>query len=740
MRRWIPLVLFLVAAGAARADEGMWRPEQLPQLSAELKALGSEIDPTKFADLLSHPMAAVIRIPGCTASFVSPDGLIITNHHCAYSTLQHLSDEEHNYVRDGFLARGRDKELPARPGTYAWVAVAVRDVTRDVLDAIPAGAGGKARHDALESVEKKLVSHCEKEPGFRCIFASYNGGLEYELIKQLEIRDVRLVYAPARSVGRYGGDVDNWMWPRHTGDFSFFRAYVAPAGEPADFSEANVPYHPKDWLKVSSEGVREGSLVMVAGYPGRTNRYRLADEVQDEFEWSYPERKRAFDAWIADIEKATAGDEAAAIKYSALLGGLNNSEKNYGGMLDGYAKGDTLARKRAFERELRDWIAASPDRTTRYAPAMENLHSLVARKRAIRERELYYDYLAHRAGLLQSAAQLYRLAVEKQKPDMERKPEYQERNWKRISQGLQRTAKSYVARVDRTFYRRFVLEYAKNVPIEQHSRAFDAWFGIRGHDVDEAALDAKLDRMYDETKLGDETALLGWMDKDRAAFEASEDPFIKLAVALFPHDMEIEESDDDLDGLFEEARPKFMEAVIAFHTARGEAVYPDANSTLRVTYGTVKGYSPRDAVSYLPFTTLDGLLQKETGEWPFDAPESELALIRKGVTGPYVDPALGSVPVDFLSTVDSTGGNSGSATLNAKGELVGLLFDGVWESIIADWDFNLDVNRAIHLDARYMLWVMDQVDGAHELMRELGARPSGSGAMSTAASGGAGPR
>lgn len=738
MRRWIPLALLLFAT-AVHADEGMWRPRQLPDLRGELRALGTEIDPAKFADLLGHPMGAVIKIPGCTASFVSPDGLIVTNHHCVFSTLQHLSDEAHNYVRDGFLARSRDKELPARPGTYALVAVEVRDVTRDVLAAIPGGARGKARHDAVESMEKKLVADCEKEDGFRCSFVAYNGGLEYELVKQLELRDVRLVYSPARSVGEYGGDVDNWMWPRHTGDFSFYRAYAAPSGEAADYSESNVPYHPKHWLKVSAEGVKEGGLVMVAGYPGGTSRYRLADEVEDEFEWSYPAFKREFDAWISDIEKAIAGDEALAIKYSSLLNGLNNSAKNYGGMLDGYARGGTLAKKRTMERELQSWIEASPERRLRYGPAIETLRELVARKRANRERELYYDYLAHRAELLRAASRLYRLAVEKGKPDMERNPEYQERNWKRIAQGLQRTARSYDPRVDRVYYRRFVLDYAAEVPAELHAPAFDEWFGIAGNRVDEARLEARLDEMYAQTKLGEATALMGWMEKDRAAFEASRDPFIELAVRLFPHDLAIEESDEDLDGLFDEARPRYMEAVIAFHAARGESVYPDANGTLRVTYGTVKGYAPRDAVAYLPFTTLDGLLQKETGEWPFNTPASELALIRKGATGPFVDPAIGSVPVNFLSTVDSTGGNSGSATLNAKGELVGLLFDGVWESIIADWDFNLEVNRAIHLDSRYMLWVMDQVDGAHELMRELGARPSGAAGMSAAAAGAQAP-
>ena len=701
----------------------MWRPRQLPALRDDFRDLGSEIDPERFANLLDHPMDAMIRIPGCTASFVSPNGLIVTNHHCVSSTLQHLSDEAHNYVRDGFLAPTRADELPARPGTYAWVAEEFRDVTSEVLASIPEGARGRSRFQAIEKKEKELIAGCEADPGRRCSVVAYHGGLEYELIKQMEIRDVRLVYAPPRSVGDYGGDIDNWMWPRHTGDFSFYRAYVGTDGKPADHSEKNLPFRPKHWLRVTAEGVKEGSLVIVAGYPGSTSRYRLAEEVEDQFAWDYPTRKRLYDEWIAVIEKATSGDEAAAIKYSSTLGSLNNAAKNYGGMLDGYSKGRVLERKRAFESELEAWIDAEPERARRYRPAIRELRELVASNRAFRERELYFDNLAHRAELLRAASQLYRLAIEREKPDTDRKPQYQERNWKRIGQGLERAQRAYDPRVDRAFYRRFVLHYAESVPPAHRSPAFDEWFGIDGARVDEVRLDSRLDEMYAKTKLGDKETLLGWLQRDRAAFEASEDPFVKLAVQLMPHDLTIEESDEELEGLLDEARPKYMEAVIAFHVSRGRTVYPDANGTLRVTYGTVRGYTPRDAVAYTPFTSLNGLLEKETGEAPFNSPKELLAMAEKRSFGAYGDPALGSVPVDFLSTVDSTGGNSGSATLNAKGELVGLLFDGVWEGIIAGWDFNLELNRAIHVDARYVLWVLENLAEAQSLLQELDARP-----------------
>jgi hypothetical protein len=264
------------AVALAVADEGMWMPGQLPELGETMKAAGLEVEAASLADLTAHPMGAVIWLGGCTASFVSDRGLVVTNHHCAYGSIQHNSTEENNILESGFLARSLEEELPAAPGSRVLVTTRVEDVTDRILAAVPEGARGKARYDAIEAAEKALVAECEEPDGVRCRVRSFYGGVLYQRFTQIEIRDVRLVYAPARSVGKYGGDVDNWMWPRHTGDFSFLRAYVGPDGRPADAAPENVPYRPKDWLRVSPGGLDDGDFVMVAGYPGRTNRYRLA--------------------------------------------------------------------------------------------------------------------------------------------------------------------------------------------------------------------------------------------------------------------------------------------------------------------------------------------------------------------------------------------------------------------------------------------------------------------------------
>jgi hypothetical protein len=715
----VVFVTMLLLVCVASADEGMWRPKQLPELAAELKALGLEVDPASLSDLTSHPMNAVISLGGCTASFVSPQGLVITNHHCAYGSIVYNSTEENNLLRDGFLAADKSEELPAAPGSRVLVTVEVQDVTGEVLAAIPVGATGAQRYAAVDAKEKELVAACEQDVGHRCNVRTYYGGLEYELIKQLEIRDVRLVHAPAESIGKYGGDIDNWMWPRHTGDYSFYRAYVGPDGKPADFAPENVPYEPAHYLTVSSAGIQPGDFIMAAGYPGSTNRYRLASEAKNVIDWYYPTRLEAYLQWLDIILETTADNEDARIKYASLIAGLNNTTKNYSGMLAGFAKSDIVERKTQLEKDLQAWIDSDPERKEMYGAALADLGELIAQSQSQQARVLYYDTLGRRSSLLGAARTLYRLSQEKIKPDMERESGYQERDLGRIRESLNSLERTYEASVDAAAWRQFILNYAA-LPVDQHVQPFDEWFGIEGNAVSEAGLDAKLYEMYSNTSLEDLETRLAWMEASPADFEASDDPFIQLAVQLYESDIALENSAKELAGLFDEVRPRFMEAMIAYNESLDKAIYPDANSTLRVTFGTVKGYSPADAVQYTPFTTLRGILEKDTGEEPFNAPAAELAAIENREFGSLYDEALDSVAVNFLTTLDSTGGNSGSATMNAKGELVGLLFDGNWESIIADWDFIPPITRTIHVDMRYVLWIMEQLYHADHLLEEMG--------------------
>jgi hypothetical protein len=699
----------------------MWMPSQLPGLAGELKAAGLELEAGTLADLTAYPMGAVVWLGGCTASFVSEQGLVITNHHCAYGSIQHNSTDENNILEKGFLARTFADELPAAPGTRVLVTTEVEDVTERILAAIPEGATGKARFDAIEAAEKALVAECEAREGVRCRVSAYHGGLAYELATQLEIRDVRLVYAPPRAVGKYGGEEDNWMWPRHTGDFSFFRAYVGPDGKPADPAPENVPYRPRHWLRVSTRGVADGDFVMVAGYPGRTNRYRLADEVENSIHWFYPKSTEVTRALLGHIDRALAQYPDAKLKLAPTVAGLHNRAKNSEGLLAGFERTDVVAVKRELERGLEAWIAAAPERQARYGSALGDLRALVAREQQNRERDLYWGTANH-WPMLEAAATLYRLAQERRKPDLEREPGYQDRDLSRIRERMERIETSYDARVDRLVVFERIKMYA-TLPAAQRVEAFDQLMGVGVDRLDEGRLNQTLDEMYAGTKLSDLDTRLRWMDAPAEEFEKSKDPFIRLAVALYPVTLEMEAEEKALEGDFDEARPRFMEALIAYQRSRGQTVYPDANSTLRVTFGRVAGYQPRDGVRYEPFTTLAGIVEKDTGEEPFDAPQALLEAIHSREYGPYALESPGSVPVDFLSTLDTTGGNSGSPTFNSRGELVGLLFDGAWESLLAGWYYEPERVRSIHADIRYILWVMDRVDGAGRLLREMGVEP-----------------
>lgn len=714
MKKWL-LSVAIAASFASHADEGMWQPHQLPAMADELKAKGLEIDAKSISKLTEFPMNAVISLGGCTASFVSPKGLVVTNHHCAYGAIQYNSTPEKNLLRDGFLAKTFADELPATPGSRVYVTEDVTNVTERVIGGLTEKTGSDF-YQHIENQEKALVAECEKEDGYRCQVYSFHGGLEYYLVKQLEIRDVRLVYNPAGSVGKYGGDVDNWMWPRHTGDFSFYRAYVAKNGKPAEFSTDNIPYEPKSFLKVSAKGVSEGDFVMVAGYPGRTNRYRTANEVQNQFEWAYPEGKQLRERFIEIIKETAPEGSDERIKYESQIAGLANYAKNFTSMIEFYGKSTMLADRKAREAELTAWIAKDSSREAKYGKTLAELDALIAKGKKHQERDMILSYIGN-TTMLPTARNLYRLANEKQLPDMQREPGFQDRDMTRFKASMERIDRRYAPSVDKAVLFDMLKRYAA-LPEDQRLPALDNVFGIENK-LNEAKLSKNLDKMYAKTELGNKDVRLAWMDKSVADFKASKDPFIQFAVAMYDTDMGEEKKEKELDGELMKVRPQYMDAIIAYNRELDKPVYADANSSLRVTVGHVKGYSPKDGLMAQPFTRLEGIVQKDTGASPFDAPKKELELIKQKQYGDFYVKSIDSVPVNFLSTLDTTGGNSGSPTLNGRAELVGLLFDGVYESIIGDWAYDDNINRSIHVDSRYMLWVMKYLDNADNLLAEM---------------------
>lgn len=720
VRSVVLLTGMALCAAWLHADEGMWMPQQMPELGAKLKALGFKGDPKEFADLTGQPMGAVVSLGGCTASFVSPDGLIVTNHHCAAGALQFNSTPQRNLLLDGFLAKTREEELPNGPGSRVFVTTSVVDVTGALLDGIPPKATDRERYDVIDRREKERVAACEKG-GQRCRVASYFGGLKYFEIAQMEIRDVRLVYAPADMIGRFGGETDNWRWPRHTGDWSFLRAYVGKDGKPAAFSKENVPFQPKHWLKVSGAGIKPGDLVFVAGYPGRTQRHQTYAQVKETTEWTMPRSIRLAQEQLAILDQLTKKDPAVALKIAGRVLGLNNNLTNQKGMLEGLVKGGSLAKKQAMEKELEAWIESDPGRQTKYGDVLPALRALQAESEKTRERDAALFNVLGSSGYLGAAQSLYRLSVERGKADIDREAGFQERDWPRIREGQERIQRTLDVTSDRALLR-WALGLAAALPANQRISALDEAIGLKpGMPEADAgtAIEPYLDKLYAGTKLGERGFRLSLIEKSPADLVATNDTFIRLAAALEPLEDANREVAKNRSGAVSRLTPRYMEAMLA---KAGGLVAPDANSTLRVTYGQIKGVDAKDGLYYMPQTTLAGIVQKNTGSGDFDAPKYQLDAIQAvhaGKKTPYLDPSLGDVPVNFLSTVDTTGGNSGSPTLNAKGELVGLLFDGTYESVASNFLFDAVTTRSIHVDTRYMLWNMSEVDGAAHLIAEM---------------------
>ncbi|TKB51394.1 S46 family peptidase [Ferrimonas sediminicola] len=719
------LALSLSLTMPALANEGQWLPMQMPQLADDLKQAGIRLPAEQLADLNQYPMNAVVGLGYCTASFVSPKGLVVTNHHCAYRGIQFNSNEEHNYLDDGFLATSMEQEPSAGPQERLYVTDKIEDVTDKVYAGTTDEMDGYQRYHTIQGNRKALLKECESNDNYRCHVRSFHGGKKYYLLRQLMIRDVRLVYAPPQSVGSYGDDIDNFEYPRHSGDFTFLRAYVAPDGSPAAYSEQNVPYQPKSFLKINASGVREGDGVLVAGYPGRTSRHKLLSELEFASDWQYPVAAKRYQHHIDLIDQHGMEDGVIKIAYAGTKASLANRMKKLNGLLDGFRKTDIPAIKGASEQAFIDWLKADTKHAKQLAK-VEELEQKLAKQREYKQRAFYFEN-AQSSAMLSTANRLYKLANERQKPDAEREEGYQERDMKMLQGRLNRLSRSYDSRMDRALWQTDINAY-----LDQP---------LRSEALDKVLTTLDLDSAYANTELHDGAKRLEWMTQPVEAFKASEDPFIQMAVALYEANEANRRESQTLAGEITAARPAMMDALLAWYDSRNQPVYPDANGTLRISYGMVDGYQSADALYKQPFTKLEGIVEKHTGIYPFNAPEKVVDAIKAKRYGSFAQESLkaqnpawhcsifscteprdahfGSVPVNFLSSVDTTGGNSGSPILNGDGDLVGLNFDSTYESITKDWYFNPEITRAVHVDFRYVLWMMEQVDNADNLLNEL---------------------
>jgi len=695
-------------------EEGMIPLSEIHKLN--LKALGFQLESTELYNPNGISLIdGIINLRGCTASFVSPDGLILTNYHCAFPAIQSVTTKEKDYMRDGFTTDNRSQEVRAENYTVR-VIESYRDVSKEVLSVVKEKMDFAQRTKAIEKKIKEIELEIEKKyPGRRAEVAEMFMGKTYVLFVYTYLKDVRLVYAPPRSIGEFGGEIDNWMWPRHTGDFAFLRAYTAPDGSFADYSPDNVPYHPKKYLQLAPEGVKEEDFVFILGYPGRTNRHRTSYFIAFEEDVVKPYIVNLYRYMINILEEMSKKDRTVEIKLSSRLTGLWNGMKRNQGQLKGMKNLKLAQRRKEKENELQQFIDADPKRREKYGNLLQQLKSFYDEKRKDAGYDLLLENFLKSSTLLNNAYKVYEASIERAKEDTERESDYMGRNFDRTLQRMKQDLRNYYEPVDKIFLKGMFLRAIKLK--EKDYPSIPAVEEIIKNSADvEKAMDAFIETAYQSSRLNDESYMMDLLKKTTGELDQVEDPFIGLARGLYPAYKNQKDKEKRQKGQLDQLLSQLIDVKKEF---AGKDFIPDANSTLRLTYGHIRRYSPADAVIYTPFTTLAGVVEKHTGEEPFIAPQKLIDLYKAKDFGKYVHPGLKDVPVAMLYDTDTTGGNSGSPVLNAKGQLVGLNFDRVFEATINDYAWDESYSRSIGVDVRYILWFLDKFGEAHHLLKEM---------------------
>ncbi len=697
----------LLAAPAARADEGMWLPMLIKRLNyVDMQKEGLRLTAEEIYDVNNASLKDAIGQLGgfCTAEFVSKDGLLLTNHHCGFDAIQNHSSPANDLLTNGFVAKTKADEL-TNPGLFVDVLVRMEDVRSKVLEGITEQTPD-AERTKLVSERLKAISDAAKENGkYVAYVRDFLGGNEYYLFIYQRFQDVRLVAAPPQSIGKFGGDTDNWMWPRHTGDFSVFRVYANEKNEAAPYAATNKPYAPKKHLPVSLSGVDENDFAMVFGFPGRTTRYMAAAGVQMTTEITNPARVKLRDKRLKLMKEDMDQSADVRIKYAATYASVANYWKFWQGESEGVRKLGTIAQRQALEKGFQTWADADPTRKATYGAALTDINGAYAELKKYTVSQQYLNEGIFGVDIFSKAAQtlgLQKALAAKDDADGVKKAV------EGLKEGLDEMYKDFVPATDQKIAAAMLRYFAQDVPKDQQPDIFATIQKDFGGDYDRFAREVFNTSLF----------------ASKAKFEA----FLKApTLAALESDLAFRTVNSAAKNFNENIAPKLQAP--AAQLARGnrrfiqgqremmpnKSFYPDANSTIRLSYGTVRDYKPRDGVQYSYFTTLDGLAAKEdpTNE-EFVVPAKLMNLYRAKDFGRYADAKDGKVHVAFLTDNDITGGNSGSPVINGRGELIGLAFDGNWESMNGNIVFDPALKRCINNDIRYVLFVIDKViDGKH---------------------------
>ena len=701
------LAAIAVFASSALADEGMWMLPLLQKMNAkQMKELGCQLSPKQIYNINNSLKDAIVQFGGgCTGEIISKEGLLVTNHHCGYGSIQKLSSVEHDYLKDGFWAMNRAEELPCEGLTVTFLKY-MEDVTGDLEKAEKKAAKEfEGQENAEELIGKAVAAKAEelkkaaekKNPNCRVYIENfYNENVQY-LIVYKTYKDIRFVGAPPSSIGKFGADTDNWMWPRHTGDFSMFRVYADKNGEPAEYSADNVPLKTKNHLKISTAGVNEGDFTMIMGYPGRTTRFQTSPELRNQIALNdvrIAARTVRQDVMLEDM----LADPKVKIQYASKYSGSTNGWKKWQGMKLAFDKLDIIGRAEQEEADFQKWADAKADRKAKYGNAITALAEAAA---VGQEENIIYTYINEslaRIELVNAAANVVANLTAAGKNGIEG-----EAAWKAACDKMQDFYKDYSESTDRKVAKALIRFYRDNVD----SKWYPEIENFATMDVD-----AYVDAMFDASVFSSPEKLAAANAEALAG-----DPAIAFLTSLRGSLAKVIPAVMAGNEAAAAARKTYTAGLLEWK--KGEPSYPDANFTMRCTYGTVKGYSPKDAVIYRHYTTLDGVMEKEDPDnWEFVVPAKLKELWKAKDFGKY-GTEDGKMVTCFLSNNDITGGNSGSPIMNAKGELIGLAFDGNWESMSSDVMFEPDLQRCINVDIRYVLFIVDKFGGAKWLIDEM---------------------
>ncbi|HEX8707617.1 MAG TPA: S46 family peptidase [Pyrinomonadaceae bacterium] len=704
----------------AFADEGMFLPDAINSLPLDkLVQRGLKLKPTDIYNPSGVSIKdAVVIVGGGTGEFVSAEGLLLTNHHVAFDALVAASSAANDYGTKGFKAASRAEELPAKDYTVT-ITQDLKDVTSEVLnglsDTTPAAERTRAIQARIRTLEASGGNEAE---GTSVRVLPMNDGLSYYSFKYLTLRDVRVVYAPPKNIGFFGGDPDNFEWPRHCGDFTFMRAYVGPDGKPADYSAANVPYKPKKFLSLSTGGVREGDFMMVMGYPGSTRRYRESYSVAYNQDISLPFLVDTYRNRIEILQSVAKEDASLGVKLQGTIFDLSNALKNYEGSVMAMRRAGIVEQKRAAEAAFTRWMNETPARKARYGEILPALDKAYRELTATARRDLLVQQLFEASDLFGIAFFAQRAAAEKEKPETERNPGLGPAAVQRIRAQIEPALAARYPTAERRILAYLLLKAAE-LPAGQKIEAIEKRFGSFQGDARRRAEEDFARAVVDGKRFSTAQELGGIFDLSAKQLAELREPLVEFAAEVGAELLRLQPAQQAFNATVGRWRPLLVQGMTEM---RGTRLYPDANRTLRFTYGEVKGYVPREAILYTPFTTLSGVIEKDTGREPFDVPEKLKQLYRARDFAPYATANGADVPVDFLSTTDIIGGNSGSPVLNGRGEQVGIIFDGNYEGLGNDFFYNAEKGRAIAVDIRYVLFVTEKFGGAGYILRELDIR------------------